>query len=69
MSYKNISNEKSLENKLQSELINIKNAIFENFKNSKMTPKTPKNQKFLKFKISQKEASNKKVHKINYGQN
>ena len=34
---------KSLENKLKSELKNIKNTIFENFKNSKMTPKNGKN--------------------------
>ena len=36
---------KNPENKLQSELKNIKNYFFENFKNLKITPKTPKNKK------------------------
>jgi len=39
------SHEKSLEYKLLLELKNIKNDIFETFKNSKNHPKTPKNQK------------------------
>ena len=60
MSCKEASNQKSSENKLQSELKNIKNDIFGNFKNSKITPKTPKNQKIKQLKMSCKEASNQK---------
>jgi len=57
---KEASNQKSLENKQFLELKNIKNDIFENFKNSKITPKIPKNQKVKNFKKSLKEASNQK---------
>ena len=50
-SCKEASNQKkSSEQKLQLELKNIKNELFENFKHSKLTPKRLKNQK-LKIPI------------------
>ena len=44
MSCKEASNKKSSEKKLQLELKNIKNDIFENYKHSKLTPKSLKKQ-------------------------
>ena len=40
------SNQKSSKYKLKSELKNIKNEIFKNFKYSKITPKTTQKTKF-----------------------
>ena len=54
-------NEKRLENKLQLGLKNIKNDIFEYFKNTKMTPKGQKI--FDKLKNAMYGDSNKKFRK------
>ena len=62
-SIKKALNQKSLENKLQLKLKNIKIDIFENFKKSKMTPKTPKSQKFKKSKSPIRRPQIKKFNK------